>query len=61
MASIMLTVIGCIDYIAYGTNFMRAMICQKKILDVFFLPKKPKMSAGRWWSSNEPNKDDSDG
>jgi hypothetical protein len=48
MASIALTVIGCIDYLAYGTIFTCATFCQKRIVDVFFLPKKPKMSAGRW-------------
>jgi hypothetical protein len=46
MASIALTVIACIDYLAYGTNFMPAMFCQKKYF-IFFPPKKPKMSAER--------------
>jgi hypothetical protein len=40
MASIALTVIGCIDYLAYGTILMCAMFCQKKILEVFFSAKK---------------------
>jgi hypothetical protein len=61
MASIALTVIGCIDYLAYGTIFTRAMFCQKKYLKVFNLPKKPKMSAGRWWASDGPADDDIDG
>jgi hypothetical protein len=39
MASITLTVIGCIDYLAYGTIFTRAMFHQKKILDDFFVKK----------------------
>jgi hypothetical protein len=60
MVSIVLTVIGCIDYLAYGTIFTRVMFCQKKILEVFFSPKNPKMSAERWWASNGPNDDDSD-
>jgi hypothetical protein len=42
MASIALTVIGCIDYLAYGTIFTRAMFCQNKILDVVFLAKKAR-------------------
>jgi hypothetical protein len=61
MAPIKLTVIGCIDYLAYGTIFMHAMFCQKNNLEVFFPAKKPKMSAGRCWASNGPNNDDSDG
>jgi hypothetical protein len=55
MASIALTVIGCIDYLAYRTIFTRAMFHQKKIIDVFFLPKRPKMSAERWRASDVPN------
>jgi hypothetical protein len=47
MASITLTVIKCIDYLAYGTVFTRAMFLQKKILDVFSSPKNTKMRAGR--------------
>jgi hypothetical protein len=36
MASIALSIIGCIDYLAYGTIFMGAMFRPKKKLDVFF-------------------------
>jgi hypothetical protein len=34
MASIALTLIGCIDYLAYGSNFTRAIFRPKKI-DIF--------------------------
>jgi hypothetical protein len=37
-------VIGCIDYLAYGTIFTRVMFCPKIKLDVFFPPEKPQMS-----------------
>jgi hypothetical protein len=40
MASIALSVIGCIDYLAYGTIFTRAMFLPKKKLDVFFSARK---------------------
>jgi hypothetical protein len=40
MASITLSVIGCIDYLAYGTIFTRAMFLPKKKLDVFFPARK---------------------
>jgi hypothetical protein len=40
MASIALSIIGCIDYLAYGTIFMRAMFRPKKKLDVFFPARK---------------------
>ena len=40
MASIALSVIGCIDYLAYGTIFMRAMFRPKKKVDVFFPARK---------------------
>jgi hypothetical protein len=40
MASIALTVIGCIDYLAYGSIFTRAMVRPKKKFDVFFSAKK---------------------
>jgi hypothetical protein len=40
MASIALSVIGCIDYLAYGTIFTRAMFLPKKKLDVFFPARK---------------------
>ncbi len=46
MASIALTVIGCIDYLAYETIFTRAMFCQKKILDIFFCQKSPRWALG---------------
>jgi hypothetical protein len=49
MASITPIVIECIDYLAYGTFFTRAMFCPKKKLDVFFSPEKPQMNARRWW------------
>jgi hypothetical protein len=49
MASIALSVVGCIDYLAYGTIFTRVMFLSKKKGDVFFLPEKPQMSAGGWW------------
>jgi hypothetical protein len=45
MASIALIAIGCIDCLAYGTIFTRAMFCPKIKLDVFFPPEKPQMSA----------------
>jgi hypothetical protein len=40
MASIALSIIGCIDYLAYGTIFMCAMFRPKKKLDVFFPARK---------------------
>jgi hypothetical protein len=40
MASIALSVIGCIDYLAYGTIFTRAMFLPKKKPDVFFPARK---------------------
>jgi hypothetical protein len=40
MASIALSIIGCIDYLAYGTIFTRAMFRPKKKLDVFFPARK---------------------
>ena len=40
MASIALSVIGCIDYLAYGTIFTRAMFLPKKKGDVFFPARK---------------------
>jgi hypothetical protein len=40
MASIALSIIGCIDYLAYGTIFTCAMFCPKKKLDVFFPARK---------------------
>jgi hypothetical protein len=39
VASIALSVIGCIDYLANGTIFTRAMFLSKKI-DVFFPARK---------------------
>ncbi len=38
-ASIALSVVGCIDFLAYGTIFTRAMFCPKIKLDVFFARK----------------------
>ncbi len=61
MASIELTVIGCIDYLAYITIFMRAMFCQKKILDVFFAKKNQNERWELVWASDGPNVDDSNG
>jgi hypothetical protein len=40
MASIALTVIKCIDYLAFGSIFMRGMFCPKNKLDVFSPPKQ---------------------
>ena len=40
MASIALSIIGCIDYLAYGTIFTRAMFRPKKKVDVFFFARK---------------------
>jgi hypothetical protein len=40
MASIALSVIGCIDYLAYGTIFTRAKFCPKKKLMFFFPARK---------------------
>jgi hypothetical protein len=40
MASIALSIIGCIDYLAYGTIFTRAMFLPKKKIDVFFPARK---------------------
>jgi hypothetical protein len=40
MASIVPIVIGCIDYLAYGTFFTRAMFRPKKKRDVFFPARK---------------------
>jgi hypothetical protein len=48
MASIALSVVRCIDYLAYGTIFTRAMFLPKKKGDIFFPPEKPQMSAGGW-------------
>ncbi len=44
MASIAPIVIGCIDYLAYGTIFTRVMFRPKIKLDVFF----PAREAARW-------------
>ncbi len=40
MALIALSVIGCIDYLAYGTIFTRAIFRPKKKIDVFFPARK---------------------
>jgi hypothetical protein len=40
MASIALSIIGCIDYLAYGTIFTRAMFLPKKKLYVIFPARK---------------------
>jgi len=46
MALIALSVIGCIDYRAYGTIFTRAMFRPKKKV-VFFFPAR-KAADERW-------------
>ncbi len=50
MASIALRNIRCIDYLAYGTIFTRAMFLPKKklkfFLDFFFRQKSPRCSPG---------------
>jgi len=49
IASIAPIAIRCIDYLAYGTIFMREMMFRPKIkLGVFFSPEKPEMSPGEW-------------
>ena len=40
MASIALSVIRCIDYLAYGTIFTRVMFRPKKKVDVFIPARK---------------------
>ena len=45
MASIALSVISCIDYLAYGTIFTRAMFLPKK-LDVFSCQKSRRCLPG---------------
>jgi hypothetical protein len=40
MASIMPIVIGCIDYLAYGSIFTRAMFRPKIKIDIFFPARK---------------------
>jgi hypothetical protein len=40
MASIALSVVGCIDYLAYGTISTHAMFLPKIKLDVFFPARK---------------------
>ena len=40
MASIALSVVGCIDYLAYGTIFTRVMFRPKKKVDVFIPARK---------------------
>ena len=40
MASIALSVVRCIDYLAYGSIFTRAMFLPKKKGDVFFPARK---------------------
>jgi hypothetical protein len=42
MVSIVPIVIGCIDYLAYGTIFMRVMFCPKIKLDDFFPSQKSR-------------------
>ena len=40
MALIALSIIGCIDYLAYGTIFTRVMFRPKKKVDVFIPARK---------------------
>jgi len=40
MALIALSVVGCIDYLAYGAFFTCVMFLPKKKLDVFFSARK---------------------
>jgi hypothetical protein len=40
MALFALTVIGCIDYLAFGSIFTHVMFCPKNKLDVFSRQKK---------------------
>jgi len=49
MASIALSAVRCIDYLAYGTIFTRVMFLPKKKVMIFFPPEKPQMSIGGWW------------
>ncbi len=53
MASIVLTIIRCIDYLAYGAIFrcwvFPLEVVGKKNWVFSFPPKKPKMLAGQWW------------
>jgi len=51
MALIALSVMGCIDYLAYGTIFTRAKFRPKKKVMFFFLPEKPQMRGGGEQSS----------
>ncbi len=46
MASITLTVIGCIDYLAYGTIFTRQCFVRKKYLMFFTRQKSPRCALG---------------
>jgi hypothetical protein len=46
MASIALSVVGCIDYLAYGAIFTSVMFLPKNKGDVFFSAKKAALE--RW-------------
>ena len=48
MASIVLSVDGCIDYQAYRAIITCATFLLKKKVTFFFPPEKPQMSAGGW-------------
>jgi len=48
MALIAPIVIECIDYLAYGTIFTRAMFRPKIKLDVFFFAKKSRRCLPPW-------------
>jgi len=58
MASIAPIIIGCIDYLAYGTIFTRAMFLPRKKFDVFFSTRKAVderwevVSGLRWYVTN---------
>ena len=55
MALIALSVIGCIDYLAFGTIFTRALFRPKKKLIFFSPPEKPEMSPGEWCQTKDLN------
>ena len=70
MASIALSVVGCIDYLAYGTIFTCAMFLPKKKGDVFFPARKAaderwgvveEVVADAMWVFPTTENDDNDG
>jgi hypothetical protein len=46
MALIVLTIIGCIDYLAFGSIFTCAMFCPKNKLNVLFRQKSRRQVLG---------------